>query len=112
MVIFKIMNDLPIQDSGILINNDKLISFLQAIKKGYRQEIAYHNDLRGADVAQSMYTFMKHGNLAQLAQLNYLDLISAISASACHDFDHDGFNNTYHVNFLTERTLRYHDKAV
>ena len=59
-----------------------------------------------------MYTLIKHGNLAQLAQLNQIDLISAISAAACHDFDHDGFNNAYHVNFMTNRALRYHDKAV
>ena len=31
MVVFKIMNDLPMQDSGIAINSDKLISFLQTI---------------------------------------------------------------------------------
>ena len=48
----------------------------------------------------------------ELAHLNYLDLIGAITASACHDLDHDGFNNTYHVNFMTDRAIRYHDKAV
>ena len=48
----------------------------------------------------------------EIAQLNYLDLIAAITAASCHDFDHDGFNNTYHVNFMTDRALRYHDKAV
>lgn len=39
-------------------------------------------------------------------------MITAITASACHDFDHDGYNNAYHVNFMTNRALRYHDKAV
>jgi len=47
-----------------------------------------------------------------MAQLSYLDLVSAITAGACHDFDHDGYNNVYHVNFMTDRALRYHDKAV
>jgi high affinity cGMP-specific 3',5'-cyclic phosphodiesterase 9 len=39
-------------------------------------------------------------------------MVSALTAAACHDFDHDGFNNAYHVNFTTDRALRYHDKAV
>ena len=112
MVVFKIMNDLPNKDPSVVISNDKLLSFLDAIYRGYRRDVAYHNDLHGADVAQYMYLFIKHGNLANLAQLNYLDLVSAISAAACHDFDHDGFNNAYHVNFMTDRALRYHDKAV
>ena len=44
--------------------------------------------------------------------MNYLDMVASITASACHDFAHDGFNNAYHVNFTTDRALRYHDKAV
>ena len=95
-----------------MINNDKLISFLTAIYSGYRQDVAYHNDLHGADVAQMMYLFIKEGQLGTLAQLNYLDLVSAITAAACHDYNHDGYNNAYHVNFMTDRALRYHDKAV
>lgn len=74
--------------------------------------MTYHNDLHGADVAQMFYLFIRHGNLAQIAQLNYLDMVSAITAAACHDYDHDGYTNTYHVNFMTDRALRYHDKAV
>ena len=74
--------------------------------------MAYHNDLHGADVAQCVNLMIHHGKLHEVVQLKYLDLVSMITAAACHDFDHDGFNNAYHVNFLTERTLRYHDKAV
>lgn len=33
-------------------------------------------------------------------------------AAMCHDVEHDGFTNTYHVNAITERAIRYHDKAV
>ena len=59
-----------------------------------------------------MFMFIKDGDLGGIAQLTYLDLVSAITASACHDYDHDGYNNAYHVNFMTDRALRYHDKAV
>ena len=74
--------------------------------------MAYHNDLHGADVAQMLYLMISKGGLASMAQLSYLDLVSAITAGACHDFAHDGFTNLYHVNSMSDRALRYHDKAV
>ena len=39
-------------------------------------------------------------------------MIGAITAATCHDLEHDGFTNTYHVNFMTNRAVRYHDKAI
>ena len=59
-----------------------------------------------------MYHMIGKGGLTTVAELNYLYLVAALTAAACHDFDHDGFNNGYHVNFMTNRALRYHDKAV
>lgn len=59
MAIFKLMNELPTMNSQVLINNDKLIRFLGEIYKGYRRDVAYHNDLHGADVAQMMFMFIK-----------------------------------------------------
>ena len=59
-----------------------------------------------------MHCFLSIGKVTEKAKLNYLDQISAIIAGACHDFEHDGYNNSYHVNFMTHRAVRYHDKAV
>ena len=114
LVVYTIIQQLPRTKkvSTAEINFDKLISFCTAISRGYNAEVTYHNELHGADVAQMMFMFIKDCNLTETAQLKYLDLVSAITAGACHDFDHDGFNNTYHVNFMTSRALRYHDKAV
>jgi hypothetical protein len=50
--------------------------------------------------------------LLSLAQLNELDILSAVIASVCHDYDHDGLNNAYHVNAISSRAVRYSDKAV
>lgn len=47
-----------------------------------------------------------------LTQLNELDILSAVIASVCHDYDHDGLNNAYHVNAISPRAVRYSDKAV
>ena len=39
-------------------------------------------------------------------------MVSLLIASACHDYDHDGMNNAYHVNAMSMRAIRYHDEAV
>jgi len=50
--------------------------------------------------------------LDTIAGLSYLDKVSAITAAACHDYDHDGYTNSYHVTFMTDRAIRSNDKAV
>ena len=53
------------------LNWDKLISFLKAIRIGYRESVPYHNDLHGADVAQMLYLIITKGGLEGMAQLSY-----------------------------------------
>lgn len=59
-----------------------------------------------------MFIFMKQGGLIELAELNELDTLSVLIASLCHDFAHDGLNNAYHVNSISERAIRYNDQSV
>lgn len=58
IVIFKLMNAIPNNNAPVIINNEKLICFLRSIYTGYRRNVAYHNDLHGADVAQMMHLFI------------------------------------------------------
>ena len=58
------------------------------------------------------FLFIKQGNMHQLADLKQLDMITFIIAAACHDYMHDGFNNSYHVNRMTDRAIDYHDESV
>ena len=51
----------------VQLNTDKLVSFLLAIRDGYRQDVAYHNDLHGADVAQMLYLMIAKGGLNTMA---------------------------------------------
>ena len=80
-----------------------MVTFLHAITKGYQKDVQYHNDLHGADVAQMAYMFITEANLVEEKRygLETLDFVSLLIASACHDYDHDGFNNAYHVNAMT-----------
>jgi hypothetical protein len=87
-------------------------NFLAQMYKGYRRNVEYHNDIHAADILQMLYVMLTQGGLIDLAQLNELDLLSAVIASVCHDYDHDGLNNAYHVNAISERAVRYSDRAV
>lgn len=59
-----------------------------------------------------MNIILKLGGLTEVGKLNEFDLLSIIIGSVCHDFGHDGFNNAYHVNSISERAIRYNDISV
>jgi len=92
-----------------LYNEEKFATFLNRIHKGYREEVEYHNDLHGADVMQMCFYMLTTGGLTKMAKLNHMDIVSHLVAAVCHDFDHDGYNNGYHVNTMSSRAVRYHD---
>lgn len=112
-LIVHLLDNLPSKEENFgNFNENKLVLFLNQIQMGYQQKVAYHNDLHGVDVAQFMFLLIKDAQLDRVADLRYLDMTSAIIAAVCHDYDHDGFNNAYHVNKMTMRALRYHDESV
>ena len=51
-------------------------------------------------------------NLIDRLKLNKLDTLSCLLASVCHDLGHDGFNNVYHVNAMTDRAIDSNDVSV
>ena len=59
-----------------------------------------------------MLIMLQDCKLEKLAKLSQLDSLSIIISAVCHDFAHDGFNNAYHVNSISERAVRYNDLAV
>jgi hypothetical protein len=58
------------------------------------------------------FYMLETGQLREKAELNSLDTLAIIIAAVCHDFGHDGFNNSYHVSVLSDRALRYNDISV
>lgn len=58
------------------------------------------------------YVLLTQGDLISQASLDHLDQVAMMIAAACHDYDHDGLNNTYHINAFTYRTVRYHHNSV
>ena len=72
----------------------------------------YHNDLHGADVMQWLFVLMTQGKLIEVGELDHLDMVSLLVAGACHDYNHDGFTNEYHVNAMTDRSITSFDQSV
>lgn len=95
-----------------LYQEEKFANFLNQIQKRYRFDVEYHNDLHGADVMQMCFFMQTTGGLKKTAKLSHLDIVSHLVAAACHDLDHDGFNNPYHINTMSPRAIRYHDQSV
>lgn len=106
-----IMNKLKL-DSVEQINGEILPRFLERIGKGYNTEVQYHNAMHAADVLQMAYLILTQGEFRKFGALTDLDTLSVVVASVCHDYGHDGLNNAYHVNAITERAIRYSDVAV
>lgn len=48
------------------------------------------------------HILLTEGKLINIADLEHIDILAFLIAAVCHDFGHDGFNNGYHVNALTE----------
>ena len=53
-----------------------------------------------------------HSQFIKFATLNNLDILSIVISCICHDYGHDGMNNAYHVNAISEKAIRYSDQSV
>jgi hypothetical protein len=94
---------------GLGLEKAVFIKFMTKIYQGYRRDVEYHNDIHGADVMQYSYLVLQKWGLRHLAELSNLDVLSTLVAAACHDYNHDGYKNEYHVNVISDRAIRYSD---
>jgi len=99
-------------DDHLDIDEEKFVKFGEQIYSGYRRDVEYHNDIHGLDVMQFAYVVLTKFGLIKLAELTSLDILSTLVAAACHDYGHDGVNNVYHVNTISDRAITYSDHAV
>jgi len=83
--------------------------FLEKIQGTYDTRITYHNDLHGADVMQMAFYMMTDLKLIDILHMDKLDCLSMLIAAVSHDLGHDGFNNNYHVNAITNRAIDCND---
>ncbi|XP_062966148.1 3',5'-cyclic-AMP phosphodiesterase 4C [Cynocephalus volans] len=89
---------------------DTLATYLLTLEDHYHADVAYHNSLHAADVAQSTHVLLATPALE--AVFTDLEVLAAIFASAIHDVDHPGVSNQFLINTNSELALMYNDASV
>jgi len=70
----------------------------------------YHNFRHAFDVYQMLYSFLTLTNATQY--LTAMDIFIMIVADMCHDVDHNGLNNNFHINSQSPLALLYNDQSI
>ncbi|KAM8925689.1 3',5'-cyclic-AMP phosphodiesterase 4C isoform 2-T2 [Lycaon pictus] len=89
---------------------DTLATYLLMLESHYHADVAYHNSLHAADVAQSTHVLLATPALE--AVFTDLEVLAAVFASAIHDVDHPGVSNQFLINTNSELALMYNDASV
>ncbi|XP_053147700.1 cAMP-specific 3',5'-cyclic phosphodiesterase 4C-like isoform X2 [Hemicordylus capensis] len=89
---------------------DTFITFMMTLEDHYHADVAYHNNVHAADVAQSTHVLLSMPALE--AVFTDLEILAAIFAAAIHDVDHPGVSNQFLINTNSELALMYNDASV
>uniref|UniRef100_A0A8C1QMJ3 Phosphodiesterase n=1 Tax=Cyprinus carpio TaxID=7962 RepID=A0A8C1QMJ3_CYPCA len=92
------------------IPSDTFVTYMMTLEDHYHQDVAYHNSLHAADVAQSTHILLSTPALD--AVFTDLEILAAIFAAAIHDVDHPGVSNQFLINTNSELALMYNDESV
>ena len=110
LICHTILKTLGLLDSRIISLN-KLGSFLYTVSDGYKESTLYHNALHGADVTQSLCSFLIQTNAEAISESTVLDVLGLAISAMGHDLGHPGYNNNFHVNASTDLALTYNDSS-
>ncbi|XP_062849852.1 3',5'-cyclic-AMP phosphodiesterase 4B isoform X2 [Trichomycterus rosablanca] len=89
---------------------DTFVTYMMTLEDHYHSDVAYHNSLHAADVAQSTHILLSTPALE--AVFTDLEILAAIFAAAVHDVDHPGVSNQFLINTNSELALMYNDESV
>mmetsp|Transcript_59150 Transcript_59150/g.139326 ORF Transcript_59150/g.139326 Transcript_59150/m.139326 type:complete len:578 (+) Transcript_59150:153-1886(+) len=71
---------------------------------------AYHSATHAADVLQGVHFFLVTCGGTKL--ISKIESLALLLAAIIHDTAHDGLNNNYHKNALTDRALKFNDQSI
>ena len=77
-------------------SSETVLGFLSQVEARYR-EVPYHNKEHATDVTHGLHYLLSTNALRELAPTP-LDIFACLIAAICHDLNHDGRNNAFHVN--------------
>ncbi|XP_062250727.1 cAMP-specific 3',5'-cyclic phosphodiesterase 4B isoform X4 [Platichthys flesus] len=89
---------------------DTFVAYMMTLEDHYHSDVAYHNSLHAADVAQSTHILLSTPALD--AVFTDLEILAAIFGAAIHDVDHPGVSNQFLINTNSELALMYNDESV
>ncbi|XP_015259897.1 PREDICTED: cAMP-specific 3',5'-cyclic phosphodiesterase 4C-like isoform X1 [Cyprinodon variegatus] len=89
---------------------DTFVTYVMTLEDHYHGNVAYHNSLHAADVAQSTHVLLSTPALD--AAFTDLEILAALFAAAIHDVDHPGVSNQFLINTNSELALMYNDESV
>ena len=96
----------------IQYNKMKAQRFFLAVQKSYlsADKVPYHNYMHGADVAASVYYFMRKKVSQNI--LSQTELFGGMIAALVHDVGHPGVNNKFLVASNNKLAIDYNDDSV
>lgn len=94
-IIFSVLQERHLLET-FRIPADTLLRFLLTLEGHYHADVAYHNSLHAADVAQSAHVLL--ATPALQAVFTDLEVLAALFACAIHDVDHPGVSNQFLIN--------------
>eukprot|EP01059_Diplonema_ambulator_P006062 TRINITY_DN15837_c0_g1_i1.p1 TRINITY_DN15837_c0_g1~~TRINITY_DN15837_c0_g1_i1.p1 ORF type:complete len:672 (+),score=125.64 TRINITY_DN15837_c0_g1_i1:49-2064(+) len=88
-----------------------LRNFWLGVTSGYHDN-PYHNATHAADVLQCTHYIIGPGKLSSLVRLKKEDELAALIAAGIHDYDHPGFNNSFHTRTQAYLGILYNDRSI
>ena len=92
------------------IEREILARFVGRVLDNYRDN-PYHNAYHAVQVVHSVFLILLHCERVKTS-LSSLDVLALLIAAVCHDVDHRGTNNAYHMSLCDELALQYNDTSV
>ncbi|KNC48136.1 high-affinity cGMP-specific 3',5'-cyclic phosphodiesterase 9A [Thecamonas trahens ATCC 50062] len=101
------------EDTGLVyafsLEEDVLLAFLNAVKANYNDN-PFHNLYHSFCVTQMVFTVLMACN--ELPEfLDEWERLALMVSAVCHDLDHDGVNNSFHINSKSELAVIYNDQS-
>eukprot|EP01064_Diplonema_japonicum_P027157 TRINITY_DN389_c0_g1_i9.p1 TRINITY_DN389_c0_g1~~TRINITY_DN389_c0_g1_i9.p1 ORF type:complete len:656 (+),score=86.54 TRINITY_DN389_c0_g1_i9:147-2114(+) len=88
-----------------------LKNFWLGVTAGYHDN-PYHNATHAADVLQCTHYIIGPGKMGSLMRMKKEDEFAAVIAAGIHDYDHPGFNNSFHTKTQAYLGILYNDRSI
>uniref|UniRef100_A0A6T8NKG2 Phosphodiesterase n=2 Tax=Hemiselmis andersenii TaxID=464988 RepID=A0A6T8NKG2_HEMAN len=91
------------------LDKAKMMAWLSYVEDLYC-DTPYHNHTHATDVLQTVNFFLSTAGASEY--LSEIHILALILAAVVHDVGHDGLNNTFHKNAMTERAIFFNDQSI